>query len=95
MRKDFLYFFPFLYDNQDFIEKLVRPKLHPVTNQTSDDFLFDIYKWALESVTYLALDTRMGCLTLNLPSDSDPMQMIKATDRSATPKQSYSFTFAR
>ena len=63
---------------QNFIDDMVRPRLDPVTKQTPDDFITDLYKWALESVTLLALNTRLGCLDPNLPADSEPLQMINA-----------------
>ena len=57
-----------LLDNvaQIFIDDIVRRRLDPVSKETPDDFLEDLYKWALESVALLALNTRLGCLDLDL-----------------------------
>merc|ERR1719318_57158 len=42
-------------------------------------FQNEIYKWALESVSKVTLDTRLGCLERNLDPDSEAQQMIDAT----------------
>ncbi|XP_047115160.1 probable cytochrome P450 301a1, mitochondrial [Schistocerca piceifrons] len=42
------------------------------------DFTNELNKWALESISVVALDTRLGCLDGNLPPDSEPQQMIEA-----------------
>ncbi|XP_044746952.1 probable cytochrome P450 49a1 [Coccinella septempunctata] len=39
-------------------------------------FLSEIYKWALESVVRVSLDTRLGCLEPNLPKDSEQQKII-------------------
>lgn len=62
----------------DFMETKIRGRRDPSTGEVPDDFLHDLYKWALESVTFLALDTRLGCLASSLPDDSDPMRLIRA-----------------
>ncbi|XP_025830323.1 probable cytochrome P450 49a1 [Agrilus planipennis] len=41
-----------------------------------ENFLFEIYKWALESVARVSLDTRLGCLEPNLPKDSESQKII-------------------
>ncbi|XP_042225713.1 probable cytochrome P450 49a1 [Homarus americanus] len=41
------------------------------------DFQFELYKWALESVSLIALNRRLGCLDPDIPMDSKPMKMIK------------------
>ncbi|XP_070561087.1 probable cytochrome P450 49a1 [Ptychodera flava] len=43
------------------------------------DFQNEIYKWALESVSKVTLDTRLGCLERNLDPQSEAQQMIDAT----------------
>ncbi|XP_070561093.1 probable cytochrome P450 301a1, mitochondrial isoform X3 [Ptychodera flava] len=43
------------------------------------DFQNEIYKWALESVTKVTLDTRLGCLERNLDPQSEAQQIIDAT----------------
>ncbi|XP_050733401.1 probable cytochrome P450 301a1, mitochondrial isoform X2 [Eriocheir sinensis] len=40
------------------------------------DFQTELYKWALESVGVVALNRRLGCLTPDLPGDSEPMRLI-------------------
>ncbi|XP_054706842.1 LOW QUALITY PROTEIN: uncharacterized protein LOC129216650 [Uloborus diversus] len=46
------------------------------SNKEVPNFLFELYKWALESVAVVGLDTRLGCLQIDLPKDSDGMKMI-------------------
>lgn len=41
-------------------------------------FLSEIYKWALESVARVSLDTRLGCLEPNLRKQSEPQRIIDA-----------------
>ena len=36
------------------------------------------FQWALESVSFLAFDTRLGCLDPQLPSESDQIALIDA-----------------
>ncbi|XP_006812664.1 putative cytochrome P450 301a1, mitochondrial [Saccoglossus kowalevskii] len=43
------------------------------------DFQRQIYKWALESVAAIALDTRLGCISAHLDPSSEPSVMIDAT----------------
>ena len=81
---DFLVFSPLRYTPlldgvaQTFIDQLVRPRLDPVSHETPEDFLADLYKWALESVTLLALNTNLGCLAKDLAPDSEQMTIIRA-----------------
>ncbi|XP_065345992.1 uncharacterized protein LOC135943381 [Cloeon dipterum] len=42
------------------------------------DFKNEINKWALESISLIALDTRLGCLEPNLAPDSEAQRMIDA-----------------
>lgn len=60
----------------DFIKHQVKAKLNKL-NQTGSDFLQDLYKWGLESVSILALHTRLGCLDPDLAKDSQQMKIIK------------------
>ncbi|XP_070561250.1 cytochrome P450 10-like [Ptychodera flava] len=43
------------------------------------DFQHQLYKWALESATSMALDTRLGCFERDLDPNSDAFQIIAAT----------------
>ncbi|KAG8226448.1 hypothetical protein J437_LFUL003440 [Ladona fulva] len=43
-----------------------------------DDFINELFKWALESIAVIALDHRLGCLDPNLKADSEPQKMIDA-----------------
>lgn len=40
-------------------------------------FQQELYKWALESVSLVALNLRLGCLEPNLARDSEPMTLIR------------------
>ncbi|XP_068236277.1 probable cytochrome P450 49a1 [Palaemon carinicauda] len=45
-----------------------------------EDFQVELYKWALESVSLVALGRRLGCLEPNLPVDSEQMKLIHAAN---------------
>ncbi|GFT88830.1 probable cytochrome P450 49a1 [Nephila pilipes] len=47
-------------------------------NKEIPDMLEELYKWALESVSLVGLDTRLGCLKSDLSPDSDALQMIQS-----------------
>jgi len=51
---------------QEFIDKKIENKKNEENDQVGTDFLDDLYKWSLESVSCLALNTRLGCLDENL-----------------------------
>lgn len=65
---------------EEFIAKKIIDKRSSSSNknEVGGDFLDDLYKWALESVSCLALNTRLGCLEANLPEESEQMQIIRA-----------------
>ncbi|XP_042857907.1 probable cytochrome P450 49a1 [Penaeus japonicus] len=42
-----------------------------------EDFLQEMYKWAFESVSVVALSRRLGCLDPHLSPDSEPMRIIQ------------------
>ncbi|XP_023022151.2 probable cytochrome P450 12a5, mitochondrial [Leptinotarsa decemlineata] len=48
------------------------------THQMPDDFVNELYKWALESVGIMALNKHFGCLDLTTPQDSDPKKLVTA-----------------
>ncbi|XP_035214006.1 probable cytochrome P450 12a4, mitochondrial [Stegodyphus dumicola] len=60
---------------RDFVQKVYETR---DSNKEVPDLLGEIYKWALESVAFVGLDTRLGCLKTNLPPDSDGMKMIRS-----------------
>ena len=62
---------------EEFIEKKIILKRDPNTNEVNDDFLDDLYKWSLESVTCLALNARLGCLESNILEDSHQMKIVR------------------
>ncbi|PNF14497.1 putative cytochrome P450 49a1 [Cryptotermes secundus] len=43
-----------------------------------EHFLSEIYKWALESIGRVALDSRLGCLGNDIASDSETHRIIKS-----------------
>ncbi|XP_049811771.1 probable cytochrome P450 12a5, mitochondrial [Schistocerca nitens] len=61
---------------EDFVNRMVQ--LRDENQQMPDDFLNELCKWSLESVSLVALDSRLGCLEPNLPGDSEPQKMIDA-----------------
>ncbi|KFM67015.1 putative cytochrome P450 12a4, mitochondrial, partial [Stegodyphus mimosarum] len=60
---------------RDFVQKVYETRDF---NKEVPDLLGELYKWALESVAFVGLDTRLGCLKTNLPPDSDGMKMIRS-----------------
>ncbi|KAG8221870.1 hypothetical protein J437_LFUL003246 [Ladona fulva] len=61
---------------QDFVDRtrtLRNEKL-----EMPDDFINELFKWSLESIAYVALDKRLGCLVPNLSADSEPQRIINA-----------------
>ncbi|XP_037891543.1 probable cytochrome P450 49a1 isoform X2 [Glossina fuscipes] len=51
-------------------------RIHEMRDENQElpaNFLHELYKWALESVGFIALDTRLGCLT---PTGSEDSQKI-------------------
>ena len=63
---------------QQFIDSRVRPRRDARTGETPEDFLYDLYRWALESVACIALNTRLGCFEPDLEEGSEQMQVIGA-----------------
>ncbi|XP_077292376.1 putative cytochrome P450 301a1, mitochondrial [Arctopsyche grandis] len=49
-------------------------------NKLSMDFMTEINKRSLESIKYLALNTKLGCFQGELSDDSTPAKMIKITE---------------
>jgi len=63
---------------QDFINNVVRPGLNTSNNETPEDFMGDVTRFAFEAVSFLALEKRMGVLAPNLNKDSEGWEMIRA-----------------
>ena len=62
---------------EEFIEKKIILKRDSKTKEVNEDFLDDLYKWSLESVTCLALNARLGCLESNILEDSHQMKIVR------------------
>ncbi|KAG8178823.1 hypothetical protein JTE90_015376 [Oedothorax gibbosus] len=60
---------------RDFIKRMNDIK---DSNNEVPNLLHELYKWALESVSFVGLDTRLGCLESNLTSDSDGLKMVES-----------------
>lgn len=52
--------------------------IRDANNEMPEDFYNELSKWALESITYIALDKRLGCLDNDLRPDSEAQQIIAA-----------------
>ncbi|KAK7086328.1 hypothetical protein SK128_002127 [Halocaridina rubra] len=59
----------------EFIERIA--SLQKTHGEMPANFQTELYKWALESVSLVALNRRMGCLDPNLSDDSEPMRLIR------------------
>ncbi|XP_049811773.1 probable cytochrome P450 301a1, mitochondrial isoform X2 [Schistocerca nitens] len=59
---------------EDFVNRMVL--LRDENLEMPDNFLNELYKWALESVSLVALDARLGCLEPDFPPDSEPQKLI-------------------
>ncbi|CAL1287367.1 unnamed protein product [Larinioides sclopetarius] len=70
-----VYLEPFREVSEEFVRKLyvIRDSNDEVPN-----FLIELYKWNLESMCLVGLDTKLGCLETNLDENSDGMKMINA-----------------
>ncbi|XP_065167350.1 probable cytochrome P450 49a1 [Atheta coriaria] len=58
----------------DFLDRM--EAMRDENQELPENFLSEIYKWALESVARVALDRRLGCLDPNLASDSESQKII-------------------
>ncbi|XP_060529813.1 probable cytochrome P450 49a1 [Cylas formicarius] len=58
----------------DFLKNMENSLDH--NHELPGNFLYEIYKWALESVARVSLNTRLGCLSPNLPSNSESQRII-------------------
>ncbi|XP_071447542.1 probable cytochrome P450 301a1, mitochondrial [Hetaerina americana] len=61
---------------QEFIEQI--RILRDSRDEMPPDFVNELFKWSIESIAFVALDTRLGCLVPNLPKESEPQRMIDA-----------------
>jgi len=58
----------------DFLTRMA--DMRDENDELPENFLMEIYKWALESVARVALDTRLGCLDANLSRHSESQRII-------------------
>ncbi|XP_066598836.1 probable cytochrome P450 301a1, mitochondrial isoform X2 [Prorops nasuta] len=65
---------------EDFIERI--KDIRNDKNEMPDDFANELNKWGLESVSFVAVNTRLGCLGKNLAEDSEPQKIIRAIQES-------------
>ncbi|KAG8188716.1 hypothetical protein JTE90_003972 [Oedothorax gibbosus] len=64
---------------QDVARDLVK-RIYEIKNSKNEvpNLLIEFYKYTLESVAYMGLDTRLGCLKSDLSPDSDGMRIIQS-----------------
>lgn len=60
----------------DFIIRM--ESLKDKNQELPENFLGEIYKWALESIGRVALDTRLGCLRNDISADSETHRIIQS-----------------
>ena len=71
----------YINDIEDISEKLViLLDTRRDANDEVEDLVQDLYKWSLESIAAIFLNTRLGCLDQNLSVDSDIHSFIKAVN---------------
>ncbi|CAG0903867.1 unnamed protein product [Cyprideis torosa] len=73
-------YFEAISDVSDTFVERIETVLLDNKRETPEDFQFELYKWALESISLVALDTRLGILDSSYQPGSEPDQMIKATN---------------
>ncbi|XP_071446339.1 probable cytochrome P450 49a1 [Hetaerina americana] len=61
---------------QDFVDRMRTLRDHK--DELPAEFHNELFKWSLESIAYVALNTRLGCLASNLAPDSEPQRLIDA-----------------
>ncbi|XP_397170.4 probable cytochrome P450 301a1, mitochondrial [Apis mellifera] len=70
------YITPIEMVTSDFIQRI--QEIKGEDGEVPGDFDNEIHKWALECIGRVALDVRLGCLSSNLTSDSEPQKIIDA-----------------
>ncbi|CAG0884942.1 unnamed protein product, partial [Darwinula stevensoni] len=73
-----LYLKPMEEVAEEFVERM--KSLRDANGELPADFINELYKWGLESVSLVTLDRRLGCLEPNLSEDSPPQRMIQAVN---------------
>ncbi|XP_025833175.1 probable cytochrome P450 12a5, mitochondrial isoform X2 [Agrilus planipennis] len=68
--------------SQDFIKRIRFLLDNKEEGMMPESFLNELNKWSLESVSFLGLDKRLGCLDNNLDSDSEVQKIIDAVHKS-------------
>ncbi|XP_063586001.1 probable cytochrome P450 49a1 [Penaeus indicus] len=59
----------------EFMDRIA--ELQAKHGEMPNDFQFEMYKWALESVGLVALNRRLGCLNPSIREDSDALRLIE------------------
>ncbi|KAL0278225.1 UNVERIFIED_CONTAM: hypothetical protein PYX00_000103 [Menopon gallinae] len=75
-RRTKMYVEPIVTIAEEFIERM--KKIRDDKMELPSDFANELNKWALESIAYIALDTRLGCLVDRLEPDSRAQLLIAA-----------------
>ncbi|XP_027212219.1 probable cytochrome P450 49a1 [Penaeus vannamei] len=60
--------------SREFTDRIAQ--LQEEHGEMPSDFQFELYKWALESVSLVALNRRMGCLNPDVAQDSETVRLI-------------------
>ncbi|XP_069672594.1 probable cytochrome P450 301a1, mitochondrial [Periplaneta americana] len=71
-----LYVAPINSVADDFLKRI--KSLRNEKQEMPENFMNELHKWSLESIVYIAMDKRLGCLEGELAPDSDPQKMIDA-----------------
>ncbi|XP_071452595.1 probable cytochrome P450 49a1 [Hetaerina americana] len=63
---------------QEFVDKM--RGMRDEKEELPENFSNELFKWSLESIAYVALDARLGCLAPNLAPGSEPQRVIDAVN---------------
>ncbi|XP_071452596.1 probable cytochrome P450 301a1, mitochondrial [Hetaerina americana] len=63
---------------QEFVDKM--RGMRDEKEELPDNFNNELFKWSLESIAYVALDARLGCLAPTLAPGSEPQRVIDAVN---------------
>ncbi|XP_069193295.1 probable cytochrome P450 49a1 isoform X1 [Procambarus clarkii] len=74
--KELLHYLPLMDQiTMEFMDRIA--SLQSQFGEMPSDFQNELYKWALESVSSVALNRRLGCLDSNITADSEPLRLIR------------------